>query len=51
MATDDASTKPIFKLQLRCLPMPTPFGCMGKPVNQSGYSDPFPITMTLIEVD
>jgi hypothetical protein len=28
-----------------------PFGGMGKPVNQNGFSDHFPITMTVTEVD
>ena len=32
-------------------PKPIPFGGMGKPVNQNGFSDPFPITMTITEVD
>jgi hypothetical protein len=29
---------------------PIPFGGMGKPVNQNGFSDHFPITMTVTEV-
>jgi hypothetical protein len=32
-------------------PKPIPFGGMGKPVNQNGFSDHFPITMTVSEVD
>jgi hypothetical protein len=28
-----------------------PFGGMGKPVNQNAFSDHFPITMTVTEVD
>ena len=32
-------------------PKPMPFGGMGKPVNQNGFSDHFPITMTVIEAD
>ena len=32
-------------------PKPIPFGGMGKPVNQNGFSDHFPITMTVTEVD
>jgi hypothetical protein len=32
-------------------PKPIPFGGMGKPVNQNGFSDHFPITMTCREVD
>ena len=31
-------------------PKPIPFGGMGKPVNQNGFSDHFPITMTVTEV-
>jgi hypothetical protein len=30
---------------------PVPFGGMGKQVNQNGFSDHFPITMTVTEVD
>jgi predicted extracellular nuclease len=30
---------------------PIPFGGMGKPVNQNGFSDHFPITMTVTELD
>jgi len=30
---------------------PVPFGGMGSPVNPDGYSDHFPITMTVTEVD
>jgi hypothetical protein len=32
-------------------PKPIPFGGMGKPVNQNGYSDHFPITMTVTEIE
>jgi hypothetical protein len=32
-------------------PKPIPFGGMGKPVNQNGFSDHFPITMTVTEVE
>ena len=32
-------------------PKPMPFGGMGKPVNQNGFSDHFPIAMTVTEVD
>jgi hypothetical protein len=32
-------------------PKPIPFGGMGKPVNQNEFSDHFPITMTVTEVD
>jgi hypothetical protein len=32
-------------------PKPVPFGGMGKPVNQNGFSDHFPITMTVTEID
>jgi hypothetical protein len=30
---------------------PIPFGGMGKPVNQNGFSDHSPITMTVAEVE
>jgi hypothetical protein len=30
---------------------PVPFGGMGKPVNQNGFSDHFPITMTVTDND
>jgi hypothetical protein len=30
---------------------PIPFGGTGKPVNQNGFSNHFPITMTVTEVD
>jgi len=33
------------------LPKPLPFGGMGKPVNQNGFSDHFPVTMTVTEAD
>jgi hypothetical protein len=29
---------------------PIPLGGIGKPVNQTGFSDHFPITMTVTEV-
>jgi hypothetical protein len=32
-------------------PKPIPFGGMGDPVNENGFSDHFPITMTVIEVE
>jgi endonuclease/exonuclease/phosphatase family metal-dependent hydrolase len=32
-------------------PKPIPFGGMGKPVNQNGFSDHFPIAMTVTEVE
>ncbi|WP_299442263.1 endonuclease/exonuclease/phosphatase family protein [uncultured Phycicoccus sp.] len=32
-------------------PKPIPFGGMGKTVNQNGYSDHFPITVTITEAD
>ncbi len=32
-------------------PSPVPFGGMGKPVNQNGFSDHFPIGLTIREVD
>ena len=32
-------------------PADLPFCGMGKPVNQNGFSDHFPITMTFIEAD
>ena len=32
-------------------PKPVPFGGMGKPVNQNGFSDHFPITMTVTQLD
>ena len=30
---------------------PIPFGGMGNPVNEDGFSDHFPITMTVTELD
>ena len=30
---------------------PIPFGGMGGPVNEDGYSDHFPITVTVTEAD
>jgi endonuclease/exonuclease/phosphatase family metal-dependent hydrolase len=32
-------------------PKPIPFGGMGKPVNQNGFSDHFPIAVTVVEAD
>jgi hypothetical protein len=32
-------------------PAPVPFGGMGKPVNPNGFSDQFPIAMTVQEAD
>jgi hypothetical protein len=32
-------------------PKPVPFGGMGKPVNQNGFSDHFPISVTVVEAD
>jgi hypothetical protein len=32
-------------------PKPIPFGGMGKPVNQNGFSDHFPITIRVTEID
>lgn len=32
-------------------PKPIPFGGMGKPVNQDGYSDHFPISVRIVEAD
>jgi hypothetical protein len=32
-------------------PKPVPFGGMGKPVNQNGFSDHFPITIRVTEID
>jgi hypothetical protein len=32
-------------------PKPIPFGGMGKPVNQNGFSDHFPVSMAVAEVD
>jgi hypothetical protein len=32
-------------------PQPIPFGGMGKPVNQNGYSDHFPVSVTIQESD
>jgi Endonuclease/Exonuclease/phosphatase family len=32
-------------------PKPIPFGGMGKPINQDGFSDHFPIAMTVTEVE
>jgi hypothetical protein len=32
-------------------PKPIPYGGMGDPVNQNGFSDHFPITMTVAEAE
>jgi len=32
-------------------PKPIPFGGMGNPVNQNGFSNHFPITMTVTEIE
>ena len=32
-------------------PKPIPFGGMGDPVNENGFSDHFPITLTVTELD
>lgn len=32
-------------------PRPVPFGGMGKPVETDGYSDHFPVTLTVTEAD
>jgi hypothetical protein len=37
--------------QSKCLPEADPVRGMGKSVNQNGFSDHFPITMTVTEVD
>ena len=61
MATGDApiksdpATVQILKLPAMAnpgvYPKPIPFGGMGKPVNQNGFSDHFPITMAVTEAD
>jgi hypothetical protein len=61
MAVDDAQIKadpatvrilkPPAMTSTGVYPKPIPFGGMGDPVNQNGFSDHFPITMTIIEVD
>jgi endonuclease/exonuclease/phosphatase family metal-dependent hydrolase len=33
------------------IPQPVPFGGMGKPVNQNGFSDHFPVCVTVVEAD
>ena len=51
----DPSTVQIFRLPAMVNPgvysKPIPFGGMGKPVNQIGFSDHFPITIRVTEVD
>jgi hypothetical protein len=51
----DPQTAQIFKLPTMInpgvYPKPIPFGGMGKPVNQNGFSDHFPITIRGTEVD
>jgi hypothetical protein len=32
-------------------PAPIPFGGMGKPVNEAGFSDHFPVALTVHEAD
>jgi hypothetical protein len=32
-------------------PKPILYGGMGDPINQNGFSDPFPITMTVAEAE
>jgi len=32
-------------------PTPMPFGGMGRPINENGFSDHFPITVTITEAD
>jgi hypothetical protein len=61
MATDDAAlranpaTAQILKhpamVDAGVYKKPIPFGGMGKPVNQDGFSDHFPITMTVTDLD
>jgi hypothetical protein len=38
-------------VNLGVYPKPIRFGRMGKPVNQNGFSDHYPITMTVTDVD
>jgi hypothetical protein len=51
----DPATVQVFKLPAMVnpgiYPKPIAFGGKGKPVNQNGFSDHFPITMTVTEVD
>jgi predicted extracellular nuclease len=61
MATGDApikadpSTVQIFRMPAMVstglYPKPVPFGGMGKPVNENGFSDHFPVTLTVTEAD
>jgi hypothetical protein len=61
MATGNAPIKvdpaivPIFRLPAMAnsgvYPKPMPFGGMGKPVNQNGFSDHFATTIRITEVD
>lgn len=61
MATDaaeikaDAATAEIFKfapmVSTGTYKQPIPFGGMGKPVKETGFSDHFPITLTVTEAD
>jgi Endonuclease/Exonuclease/phosphatase family len=59
MATGDAPIKidpahganPPAMVSPGVYPKPIAFGGMGKAVNQKGFSDHFPITMTVTEVD
>jgi hypothetical protein len=55
MASGDSATVQIFKLPAMVNPgatqKPIPFGGMGKPVNQNGFSDHFLIALTVTEAD
>jgi predicted extracellular nuclease len=61
MATGDAPIKaypatvqilrPAAMLNPGIYPKPLPFGGMGKPANQNGYSDHFPLTIRVTDVD
>ena len=60
MATGDARSRPTrpradpqapAMVDTGVYPKPIPFGGMGNPVNQDGFSDHFPITMTVTEKD
>jgi hypothetical protein len=51
----DPATVQIFRLPAMVnpgtYPKPIPFGGMGKPVNENGFSDHFPMTMAVTEAD
>jgi hypothetical protein len=51
----DPATVPIFRLPAMAnpgvYPKPMPFGGMGKPVNQNGFSNHFATTIRITEVD